>query len=265
MQKESDLETVIKRGNECLERVHGFDELEGEEIFEIEDFEKAIRDAKKRRASIKMQAAVRFHRASELRKQGVAKDEMRDKLIRFIENSDFIGLEETLEDAKAVLGLSDKYVLQSAKILGEGKLKEKLNKLEECGKESLKYKNVEILKIELREVEEFVVKELLSEDDRFIQVREDTKNLISYIEEVKQCEKLIQKLNRAKIAEIVSYGQPPNLVYTVVRSLLYLLGEKKETCGEWKIMRSIFKETGKRNIQNRIATFDPTTVTLVLK
>ena len=56
------MELVIEKGNECLERVHGFEELEGDDIFEIEEFENAIKSAKKKQTNLKMKAAVRFQR-----------------------------------------------------------------------------------------------------------------------------------------------------------------------------------------------------------
>merc|ERR1712173_238371 len=62
LQKSSVLELVIEKGNECLERVHGFEELEGDDIFEIEEFENAIKSAKKKQTNLKMKAAIRFQR-----------------------------------------------------------------------------------------------------------------------------------------------------------------------------------------------------------
>jgi len=261
MEQDAKLQLVIVEANDCLESIYSYSDNE-EDLPEIEDFERAIRAAKKRRMSIKIRAVGRFQRAAVLKQQGIEEDEMRSKLMNLVAEKKMTELEAMLEDATSVLGADDKDVMKAARCLGEGKLNGLLNDLEKCAKDSLKTKTTDRLKSLVQEASQFAVTYSLTADVRLIQVREDMRKLIAHLTEVELCEKYIQQLNRGKVAEIVSYGTPPALVYTIIRSLLYLLGENKQTCKDWKKMRVIFKKTGEEGIQNRIANFDPTTCSM---
>ena len=95
----------------------------------------------------------------------------------------------------------------------------------------------------------------LSDSDDLEKLLQKCAKLEKHLEEVDKLKELINSLNREKVAEIVSYSKPSQITIDVLKSVLYLLGEKKKTCKDWKKIRALIGKTGKDSIQRRISEF----------
>lgn len=76
-----------------------------------------------------------------------------------------------------------------------------------------------------------------------------------YLKEVNRLKDLILSSNREKVAELISYTNPSEMIVKVLKSVLYLLGEKRANCSDWQKIKILIAKSGKESIQRRIAEF----------